>query len=92
MYCNRLCFIINMTGFVLNTHEAIKKLVKSGQDEKSAEAIVALLTEVHEHVATKNDTAALRSDIQLLEQKLTVKLYSVGIAVVGILTAFKYWG
>ena len=74
-----------MTVLVLNTHEAIKKLVKAGQSEESAEAIVTLITEVHEQVATK-------SDIRILEQQITVKLYTVGIAVVGLLAALKYWG
>lgn len=74
-----------MTVLVLNTLDAIKRLVKSGQSEKSDEAIVELITDVHEHVATK-------SDIQSLEDRLTVKLYTAGIAVIVILAAFKYWG
>ena len=74
-----------MTVLVLNTHDAIKRLVKSGQSEKSAEAIVELITDVHEQVATK-------SDLKILEQQITVKLYTVGIAIVGLLTAIKYWG
>lgn len=74
-----------MTVLVLNTHEAIKRLIKSGQSEESAEAIVELITDVHEQVATK-------SDLKILEQQITVKLYTVGIAIVGLLTALKYWG
>lgn len=62
-----------------------KALVKSGQQQETAEAIVELITDVHEQVATK-------SNIELLEQRLTVKIYTVGIGVVGILTALKYWG
>ena len=74
-----------MTVLVLNTHEAIKRLIKAGQNQESAEAIVELITDVHEHVATK-------SDVEILEQRLTVKLYTVGIALIGILAALKYWG
>ena len=74
-----------MTVLVINTHDAIKRLVKSGQDEKQAEAIVELITDIHEMVAT-------RSDIELLEQRLTIKLYTVGIAIVGVLAAINYWG
>lgn len=74
-----------MTVLVINTHDAIKRLVKAGQDEEAAEAIVDLITDIHEQVATK-------SDIEMLEQRMTTKLYTVGIAIVGVLAAFKYWG
>ena len=74
-----------MAVLVLNTHDAIKRRVKAGQDEKSAEAIVELITDVHEQVSTK-------SDLALLEQRITVKLYTVGIAIIGVLAALKYWG
>jgi len=74
-----------MTVLVINTHDAIKRLVKAGQDEAAAEAIVELITDIHEQVATK-------SDLHMLEQRMTVKLYTVGIAIVGVLTTFKYWG
>ena len=70
---------------VLNTHDAIKRLVKAGQDEKSAEAIVELIIDVHEQVSTK-------ADLELLEQRLTIKLFTVGIAIIGVLAAIKYWG
>lgn len=79
----------NMTVLVLNTHDAIKRLVKSGQDEKTAEAIVELITEVHEQVVTKSD---LKYSLENLEQRLTIRLYTVSIAIVGILAALKYWG
>ena len=74
-----------MTVLVINTHDAIKRLVRAGQDEEAAEAIVELITDIHEQVATK-------SDIEMLEQRMTIKLYTVGIAIVGVLAAFKYWG
>jgi len=74
-----------MTVLVINTHDAIKRLVKAGQDEEAAEAIVELITDIHEQAATK-------SDIEMLEQRMTIKLYTVGIAIVGVLAAFKYWG
>ncbi len=74
-----------MAMIVLNTHDAIKRLVKAGQDEKSAEAIVELIIDVHEQVSTK-------ADLELLEQRLTIKLFTVGIAIIGVLAAIKYWG
>ena len=77
-----------MSVLVLNTHEVVKRLVKAGQDEKAAEAIVEVITEVHEQVVTKGD---LKNEIEKLEQRLTNKLYTVGIAVVGVLAALKYW-
>ncbi len=88
-----------MTVLVLNTHDAVKRLVKSGQSEETAEAIVELVTDVHEHVATKSDLMLLKSDLTLLksdlkslEDRLTVKLYTVGMAIAGLLAAFNYFG
>ena len=78
-----------MSVLVLNTHEVVKRLVKAGQDEKAAEAIIEVITEVHEQVVTKGD---LKNEIEKLEQRLTNKLYTVAIAVVGVLAALKYWG
>ena len=78
-----------MTVLVLNTHEVVKRLVKAGQDEKAAEAIVEVITDVHEQVATKAD---LKNEIEKLEHRMTNKLYTVGIAIVGVLAAIKYWG
>ena len=60
-----------MSVLVLNTHEVVKRLVKAGQDEKAAEAIVEVITEVHEQVVTKGD---LKNEIEKLEQRLTNKL------------------
>lgn len=74
-----------MTVLVINTHDAIKRLMKAGQKEEEAEAIVQLITDMHEQVATK-------SDIAMLEQRITVKFYSVAIVIVGLLAAIKYWG
>ncbi|MEO1262053.1 MAG: hypothetical protein AAFZ15_24830 [Bacteroidota bacterium] len=61
-----------MAVLVLNTHEAIKRLVKSGQDEKSAEAIVELITDVHEQVAT-------RQEMKILETKIGMLQWMVGL-------------
>ncbi len=77
-----------MTVLVLNTHEAIKRLVKAGQDEKTAETIVELITDVHEQVVTKSD---LKHSIESLEQRITIKLYTVGIAIIGVLAAIKHF-
>lgn len=94
LHCNLICRGIScynhyMTVLVINTHDAIKRLIKAGQNEESAEAIVELITEVHEQVVTKTD---LKNEIQNLEQRITIKLYTVGIAIIGVLAAFKYWG
>ena len=73
-----------MNVFV-DTLQAKKELVQGGLKESEAEAIVNVLSSANEQVATKKD-------LQVLESSLTVKLYTVGIAVVGVLTALKYWG
>lgn len=81
-----------MAVLVLDTHSAIKRLVKAGQKEAEAEAIVELITDVHEQVATKADLAMLGQDLKVMEQAITLRIYTVAITIVGVLAAFKYWG
>ena len=73
-----------MTVFV-DTLQAKKELVQGGLKESEAEAIVSVLS-------TANDQVATKKDLQVLESSLTVKLYTIGIAIVGVLAALKYWG
>lgn len=73
-----------MNVFV-DTLQAKKELVQGGLKESEAEAIVSVLS-------TANDQVATKKDLQVLESSLTVKLYTIGIAIVGVLAALKYWG
>ena len=61
-----------MAVLVLNTHEAVKRLVKTGQKQEAAEAIVELITDMHEQVATKND-------IKILEARFNMLQWMVGL-------------
>jgi hypothetical protein len=63
-----------MTVLVLNTHDAIKRLIKAGEDEKTAETIVELITDVHEQVATRHEVKMLETKINMLQWMIGLNL------------------
>jgi len=65
-----------MTSPAFDTHKAVKTLQKAGADETLAEAVVATIgTAIGDQVATK-------ADLNMLEQRLTIRLG--GLVVVGV--------
>ena len=88
-----------MATFVFDTHQAIQNLKEAGVAETQAEAMVALVGSAFgENVATKADVQRLeqkleyeirsvRSDMQAMEQRITLKLGGLMIAGLGLLFA-----
>ena len=59
--------------------------------QEQSEGFTEALAEAFEdQLATKSDLASLRTELQLLEQRLTIKLGALGAAIVGILAAMKW--
>jgi hypothetical protein len=70
---------------ILDTHEAVEKMVEAGASKKMAEAIVKTINTSSDHLATKEDIRALKSDlfqvktelkgdIKILEVSLTARI------------------
>ena len=80
-----------MPSLAFDTHAAVKRLQDTGADERLAEAVVTTLgAAVSEHVATKTNVADLKTAIEKLELRMTIKLYAaVGIGV-GLIKALDY--
>ena len=88
-----------MATFVFDTHQAIQNLKEAGVAETQAEAMVALVGSAFgENVATKADVQRLeqkleyeirsvRSDLQAMEQRITLKLGGLMLAGLGLLFA-----
>ena len=61
--------------YAIDTHASIKRLADAGVPDNQAEALVELMAQQHEDVATKADIAALQSatkaDIAALNDKIT---------------------
>lgn len=88
-----------MATFVFDTHRAIQNLKAAGVAEAHAEAVVALFSSAFgENVATKADVErveqrvefevrSLRSDMQAMEQRITLKLGGLMLAGLGLLFA-----
>ena len=66
-----------------------KDLITAGFSEEKADVLVQALEEREDGLVT-NKTLAYA--LERLEMKLTIKLYTVGIAIVGVLAALNYWG
>ena len=82
-----------MATVTFDTHKFIKTLKEAGVPEPQAEAFSTAVRESHEaaELATKGDIASLRHEIKELELCMTIKLGSVVIAGLGVLTlSFKF--
>ncbi len=62
-----------MTARTFDTYAAVKNIVHAGADEKLAEAIVSV-------ISRSDGDLVIQKDLQLLEQRLFIKLTGVVIA------------
>jgi hypothetical protein len=73
-----------MSTLTFDTHAFIKRLTAAGMPESQAEAVTAIVRDAKEadleHLATK-------TDLILLEQRMTIKLGGLIVAATGLLLA-----
>ena len=81
---------------IKDTHKAIKSLKEAGLPPEQAERIVGLFQEADEQAATGHDIDLLRKDIEALRKEmdvlrkdLTIKVYTVGLAIAGLMAALE---
>lgn len=68
----------------IDTLKAASHLVEAGFEKEQAEAIVAIIGNSEESLATK-------ADIALLESRLTNKIYAVGITIATVVVGMNIW-
>ena len=79
-----------MTTITFDTHAFVKRLVAACMPEAQAEAVTNVVKEARE---TDLDSLATKVDLQLLEQRMTIKLGGLIVVVTGvILAAIKFVG
>ena len=81
-----------MTTIVFDTHAFVKELAEAGMPEKQAEVLArSQATLIDEKLATKQDLkeleARLRSNMKELELRLTLRLGSMMVVAIGVVTA-----
>ena len=80
-----------MTTLAFDTLKAAKALRAAGFDDAQAEAVTEQIgVAVGENVATKNDVAAVRSDVEKLELRMTIKTCAAVAAGVGLIKALDF--
>lgn len=62
---------------ILDTHEAVEKMVEAGASKKMAEAIVKTINTSSDHLATKEDIREVKSEIKILEVSLRSEITEV---------------
>ncbi|MEA0970370.1 DUF1640 domain-containing protein [Candidatus Megaera venefica] len=62
---------------ILDTHEAVEKMVEAGASKKMAEAIVKTINTSSDHLATKEDIRALKSDLFQVKTELKGEIAQV---------------
>lgn len=80
-----------MTTLAFDTLKAAKALRAAGFDDAQAEAVTEQISvAVGENVATKNDVAAVRSDMEKLELRMTIKTCAAVAGGVGLIKALDF--
>ena len=84
-----------MTTITFDTHAFGNRPTAAGMPEPQAETVTALVREAQDssagEMATKGDVSALRTELLLLEQRMTIKLGGLTVVASGlILAAIKF--
>ena len=80
-----------MTTLAFDTLKAAKALRAAGFDDAQAEAVTEQISvAVGENVATKNDVALVRSEMEKLELRMTIKMYAAVAGGVGLIKALDF--
>ena len=80
-----------MTTLAFDTLKAAKALRAAGFDDAQAEAVTEQISvAVGENAATKNDVALVRSDMEKLELRMTIKMYAAVAGGVGLIKALDF--
>lgn len=74
---------------ILDTHEAVEKMVEAGASKKMAEAIVKTINTSSDHLATKEDIRELKSEIKILEVNLRSEIAEVRSEIVEVKSELK---
>ena len=79
-----------MSTLAFDTHKAVKALKEAGFDDTQAEAVVATVGDaIGGDVATKSDTAALKTDIAEVKAELKTDIAEVKAELKGDVAALK---
>ena len=89
---------------VKDTHKAFERLTGAGYSKEMTEALLELLSESWDDLATKTDLAEVKADLKAdlkalekatntdlreLELRMRLHLYAVAIVVIGVLAALE---
>ena len=84
---------------LVDTHKVYSKLIAAGFEKTKADAIVETFAMAEEGVATKADVVVLKSEFDLLhrdmeiwKRDITIQVWIVGTAIIGVMAAFKFLG
>ena len=80
----------------IDTLRAHSILTDAGVPKKQADALVNVISEVNDASVSLSDLklteAELKNQISLLRRDLTIKIYSIGLAIAGLMAAFNLIG
>ena len=74
-------------GYTIDTAATIRSLEAAGIQPEQASAIVNAIIQSDEGLATKADVTALKADLKALEARITMRMYTCAIGIVGLLLA-----
>ncbi len=76
---------------MIDTHQTVKEIQAAGAEERLAEAIVHAISRAEARAVTTDQFERglkdVRGEIEKLRRDLTIKIYAVGIAVIGVVVS-----
>lgn len=79
-------------AILIDTYKIHSRLVKAGFQKEQADVIVETFSEAEEQVATKGDIELLRKDMEVWKKDVSLQIWVVGAAIIGVMSAFNFIG
>ena len=74
-------------GYTIDTAATIRSLESTGLQPEQARAIVNAISRSDEALATKSDLTVLESELKALEARISMRIYTCAVGIVGLLLA-----
>lgn len=73
----------------IDTLQAKEAFTAAGFEERKAKALVDVMSQIDDDIASKKDILLLQKDIENLEARLTNKIYSIGLAIAALVVGMN---
>lgn len=73
----------------LDTLHAMERFTEAGFEAEQAKALVNVMSQVDDDLARREDVQLVRAEINLVETRITNRIYAIGLAVAGLVVGMN---